>query len=287
MQEKARLEGLTRQVLNQALRQLEASGTAGVRPARRLLAVLTGGEAGRVEALAFLGRLRESGWKVTLILSRAAARLLDQDRLREELGPSRIIVDGDDLSSSALATLLREHQEIVVPVLTANTAAKLAVGIADTLPATLIWHGLLAGKRVTAARDAADPHHPGFWGQALHGGGDSGKLNPALAKRMEENLKILASYGVRLVDVARLPGLFTGEPAVLAGRDAASRDAAPRKVITRAEIEDLASGAGAGGEIELVVEPGTVVTPLARDAARERGVTIRTGPGKGGRDAGR
>ncbi len=282
MQEKARLEGLTRHVLDQALRQLEASGIAGTRPAGRLLAVLTGGEAGRVEALAFLGRVRETGWKVTLILSRAAARLLDQDRLREELGLSRIVVDGDDLSSSALATLLREHPEIVVPVLTANTAAKLAAGIADTLPTTLIWHGLLEGKRVTAARNAADPHNPAFWGQTLHGGGDPGKLNPAMAKRMEENLKILASYGVRLVDVAQLPGLFSGEPAALVGRDAA-----PRRVITRAEIEELASGAGAGGEIELVVEPGTVVTPLARDAARERGVTIRTGPGKGGRDAGR
>ncbi|MGE5577430.1 MAG: flavoprotein [Syntrophothermus sp.] len=315
MQERLGLEGLTRHVLDQTLRQLEASGATGGYPAGRLLAVMTGGEAGQAEALAFLGRLREAGWKVALVLSKAAARLVDQDRLREELRLSRIIVDGDESSSSAIATLLREHQEIVVPVLTANTAAKLAAGIHDTLPAILIWHGLLAGKRVTAARNAADPHDPSFLGQifhgtgrALNGGPDPGKPNAAVVKRMEENLKILASYGVRLVDVAELPGLFTGEPAspeeedgtprspgVLKGIPAES-SAASRKVITRAEVEALAckgavAGAGGGGsagkEIELVVEPGTIVTPLARDVARERGITIRIRPGKGGRDAGR
>ncbi|MGI6332512.1 MAG: cupin domain-containing protein [Zhaonellaceae bacterium] len=46
-----------------------------------------------------------------------------------------------------------------------------------------------------------------------------------------------------------------------------------KKLITVLELKDLT----AGGQKELFLEPGTIITPAARDEAKQRGIVFRTG----------
>ncbi|MEM2126251.1 MAG: hypothetical protein QXQ53_07645, partial [Candidatus Methanosuratincola sp.] len=85
------------------------------------------------------------------------------------------------------------------------------------------------------------------------------------AGTVEAYLRRLADYGARLVMAKDLASavretlLLEGESAVLQEQK--------RTVITAQDIEEA--------EQEVVVKPGTIVTPLAWDVAKHRGIAIR------------
>nr|WP_320148173.1 flavoprotein [uncultured Anaeromusa sp.] len=263
-------EDMIRLVTEEVMRRLGV--TQPVQPTvKQVLALFTGGALGLEEALVQLAQLQNQGVRLTAVLSKAAESVIGVERLRKALGTELDIrLATDPLPKQDL----KAADIVLVPVLTQNTAAKLARTLADTTVTTLVMQALLMGKPVIAARNAADPKDP--W--RVQGG--MGAARPTLTRALQENLKTLESYGVVLVEAGTLAAEaaqqldLTGTLAQV--KETAQKPSLPKKgqgrrVIDAAMIQVLA----AQGETALSVGPQDLLTPLARDVARECGVEIR------------
>ena len=119
------------------LRELERldSGVPPVDAEKTLLVLVCGGSRGAEEARAQLERLRRDGCRLRALYTGAGARILGKDWL-----------EGAELVSPEGASplqLVRECDAVVLPVLTFNTAAKAALGLADNPVSTALLHALL------------------------------------------------------------------------------------------------------------------------------------------------
>lgn len=250
-------EELVRRVVAEVLRRLG-------HPVRgpEILVLLTGGTIGWPVAREGLRALAADGVAFRLLCSRAAVRIHKREEL-VEICPAGQTVSEDERDPRPL---LREVRGVLVPVLTRNTAARVAMlDFAGLIPG-LILEALMRGLPVVAARDAADPDHPA-WRRLL--GGDP---HPGLAAALRENLRRVESLGIRLVAAADLEA--AARETLGLGRAAAPKAHTPaasvaRGVITAAEI---LAAAREGREIRL--GRGALVTPLARDVAAEHGVRL-------------
>jgi hypothetical protein len=252
-------EALVQTVTREVLRRLQ-DGQPVKPEGGQLLAVFTGGVIGLEQALAELKRLKTDGARFTVVLSQAAEQVIGVERIQTALGNDVEIVYSH---SPYPGRQLQEAKGVLVPVLTRNTAAKLAVTLADTMVATLIFQALMLGKPVLAARDAADPQ------KVWRVGNPAAKAPPGLMNALEANLKKLESLGMRLLPVERL----AGEAASLVLKEeqpTQHKPAAKRGVLNAETIK----AAAAQGNRKLWIAPGTLVTPLARDLAHEYGVEL-------------
>lgn len=249
-------EQLVELVIAEVLRRLglaqeaKPAGKAVVRP--KVLAVLTGGTTGMDTALTELNMLKANA-ELIVALSPAAENILGPAFIREKLGNDVALIT---TQSPYKGDLLQAVELVLVPVLTQNTAAKLALTIADTFVTTVILQALLRGKPVLAVADATDPH------QAQYGGDRTGKPAPALLKALQDNLKRLEAFGVTFVSSRQL----AAEAAKRIGRP---KDAEAAAVLTHKVIDaEVVRAAAKRGATTLTIRKGSIITPLARDIAR-------------------
>jgi hypothetical protein len=152
---------------------------------------------------------------------------------------------------------------VLIPTLSMNLAAKLALGLFDSLLTTLALGALLAGKPVLAVRDGADPDGCGgrVWGAA--------GAAASLRARLTANLKTIESYGIRLVAVDEFVSAVQQHlsASTTAPAQASAQAAAPAgpviaaAVITQADIAHLQEGG------LLRIPDGSRLTPLAQETA--------------------
>lgn len=237
-------------------------------PCKRALAIFTGGTIGLEQSFLELQKIQALNIEVSVVLSASAEQIIGIDRIKENLGSNINLVT---THSPYPSKLLREADFVLVPVLTQNTAAKLAYTLSDTLPSTLIMQALMLGKSVLAASNAADPQD-GWRIQK-----DMGKCSPALSESLRQNLRKIQGYGVELVHV---DSLAAGSQKIIdrmAKKEFSSQSSEPqgasqgKKSILDAETIKVAAS---NGLKSITTSKGTIITPLARDVAREYGIEI-------------
>ncbi len=250
-------------VTKEVLRRLNGGApNAGPQGSRRVLALVCGGTIGLEQGLAALAALRAYPADVAVVLSAAAERVVGAQRVRDTLGADIAIVTAQDPYPGKL---LRAADVVVVPVLTQNTAAKLARTFSDTMVTTLTLQALMLGKPVVMAANAADPLDSGRAGVGM------GRAPVNLTRALQDNLKRIESYGVRLVDV-KLLAAEAGK-CFRPGPQPATPAREKKVLIDTAAVK----AALAGGSRRLAVPRGAIVTPLAVDAARELNVELVQG----------
>jgi hypothetical protein len=226
----------------------------------KALVIFTGGTIGFEQGLAEIKKLQDLGFEVTVVLSVSAQDVLGIERIKEELGSHISIVTAQ---SSYPGKLLREADILIVPVLTQNTAAKLAHTLTDTMVSTLILQGLMMGKPIVAASNAADPLDS--W-RAQY---SMGNASAGLVKALQENLKKLAGYGMQLVPVETIGSVsqkLLNQQKTVAVNPPTNK----KTVLDAATIQAAAQN----GSKSIAVSRGTIITPLAKDIARDCGVQI-------------
>ena len=128
------------------LRYVNASKQAAV--------LFTGALIGYQDAVNSLRELKEDGWKFTAVLSAAAGQLLTEERIRNDIDPDAIYVEGAPVNGRKI---IDDSQFVIVPCLTINTAAKVANCINDNLITNMIYYSMTQGKPVVAAVDGCCP----------------------------------------------------------------------------------------------------------------------------------
>ena len=268
-------EEMVQLVTKEILRQLQQNPviTQGqsLQSQHKALVIFTGGTIGFEQGLVEIKKLQGLCFAVTAVLSAAAEQILGIERVTEALGSHIDIVTAH---SPYPGKTLREADIVIVPVLTQNTAAKLAHTLSDTMVSTLILQGLMMGKPVVAAYNAADPLDS--W-RAQYTMGNS---SPGLVKALQGNLQKLAGFGIELVPVdsiakVSLKRLCREEQMTVkhTAEQAVSKPAHKKAVLDAAAIQTAAQN----GTKSITVPKGTILTPLARDVARECGVELVQG----------
>lgn len=227
------------------------------RPGLNVLALFCGGLRGAEEAIASLYACRKFS-TVRAVLTPSAEKVIGKTMLEEKLAPEEILTDA---SGRTELELIEKADLLVIPVLTRNTAAKIACGIADNLATNLVMQALLRSKPVIAARDGCNL-------------GPGGSVNPVYKARLAGNIRQLEQYGVVFTGAAglgeELKRMFrqSGVPASSKDCEGGSAPVFSGKILTRADVTIWS------GEV-LSLQPDTLITPSARDAAAERGVELR------------
>ena len=228
---------------------------------KRVTVILTGSDIALESTIKNLKYLKEKGFYITVVLTKAAEILISKETIEKELGPNRIVTgEGFDEAKG----LITNTDYCILPNLTQNTLAKVAVGIQDDLAATLIWQFLLAGVVTIVNTDS------------IFHGWFSIDMNPIMKKVMESHLVTIESYGASLVeDHMYLDYIDVEYEECIKGESESKSekskshtlDISKSKLVTENTIRSLSANIK-----ELVVEKGMIITPLAKDAAKMKGI---------------
>lgn len=231
---------------------------SGTNSCPQALAIITGGTIGLETGLGELRSLQATGLNLAIVLSEAAEKIVGIARIKKELGKHTEIVTAH---SPYPKELLQQADLVLVPVLTQNTAAKLAATITDTMASYLLLSALLQNKPVLAAIDAADPGN--------RSNVQMSKLAPALREALETNLVKIGTYGVQLTNVAKLAS-EAKKLLIKPCEGDLPTNPGKKKVLDAEAIRN----AVLNGEKIITVPADTIVTPLALDLARDYKIEI-------------
>jgi len=222
---------------------------------KNILALFTGGYTKFQEAITQVERLIQESYAVDAVMSQSAVKVIGQEKIRGISGLGKLICEPD--SSISSLELVQKSDVVIVPILTRNSAVKVALGITDTLVTNIIMQALISGKPIISARNSADPDQADCPCIATP------NTPPALITLAKDYLQRLESYGMGLVDINELADAVNNE------LNKSSNDILEQKLITQDTIEKLPQGTK-----QITVARGSIITPLAKDFAKERGIQI-------------
>ena len=253
---------------------------------KKAAVLFSGALIGYADAVRSLQELKKDGWKLTVVMSKAAGEVLTEERIKNDIGPEAIYVEGAPINGRQI---IDDNQFVLVPALTINTAAKVANCISDNLLTNMISRAMATGKPVVAAVDGCCPDNAvraklGF------------KVTDAYKARMRSNLEALQSYGIHLTVDSNLFNKVNKVYTASFDFPSPDSDAKPVQVKAEQAAQPSCSGSAAAEEVSsvklgkkvigrvdiarnaryktIIVGADAVVTALASDEACNRGIAI-------------
>ncbi len=244
-------------IVQRVIERLAERQIANASPCRVLM-LFSGASTGYVAGLKAIRMLSGAGHPLHVVLSASALHVIGEDNLRKA---GAATLSGPDAWLNA-PKVIGESDVVLVPTLSMNTAAHLALGLMDSLLTTLILGARLADKPVVAVSAGADPN--GCGGRVFSA---TNAGAPALRAVLAEHLTTLKSFGIQLVGDDQF---LWAAAQVIGGRVPAtasaptSRQAAPAALhlsglVTASDLNGLTPGA------TVRLAAGTRLTPLAQE----------------------
>ena len=255
---------------------------------KKAAVLFSGALIGYADAVASLNELKKEGWELTVVMSKAAAEVLTEERIKNDIDPEAIFVEGAPVNGRQI---IDDNQFVIIPALTINTAAKVANCISDNLLTNMISRAMATGKPIVAAIDGWCPDNEvrakiGF------------KVTDAYKARMRSNLEAIQSYGINLtVDrnlCQKVNKVYTAsfdfpvpgsdaKPEPKTTKEATTKPACGCMVAKTVESKSIRLDKKVIGRVDIaknaryqtiVVGSDALVTGLASDEAYNRGITI-------------
>ena len=255
---------------------------------KKAAVLFSGALIGYADAVASLNELKKEGWELTVVMSKAAAEVLTEERIKNDIDPEAIFVEGAPVNGRQI---IDDNQFVIIPALTINTAAKVANCISDNLLTNMISRAMATGKPFVAAIDGCCPDNEvrakiGF------------KVTDAYKARMRSNLEAIQSYGINLtVDrnlCQKVNKVYTAsfdfpvpgsdaKPEPKTTKEATTKPACGCMVAKIVESKSIRLDKKVIGRVDIaknaryqtiVVGSDALVTGLASDEAYNRGITI-------------
>lgn len=253
-------DALIDSIVEEVLRRLE-------RRIKKATVVFTGGAGGFPDALEQVKLLKENGWNLKIVLSRSAEYVLTPQHIKKKLGIEEIYLERE---VKGLRQFYEGISVFVIPTLTFNTAAKISLGICDSLTTNLASHIIMSGIPIVAAKDACDLRAP----IRKQLGMDKGP--EAYYEMADAHLENLKKYGITLVEAKDLYQAVEEQVFAVAGKEKGTVAEKPatvqsfqKKVLTRADIIQAKHNG-----TNLHISHTTILSPLALETAEELGVKI-------------
>ncbi|WP_432662792.1 flavoprotein [Wukongibacter baidiensis] len=222
-----------------------------------ILVLFTGSNLETDKALDNLKKLVEKGYLLTVCFSKSAEEVLDIDRITNLLRPHKLYFEGD---KEKCLGIVQSSDIALVPALTQNTLAKVAVGIQDSFISTLLWQLLWADKKVFINENSGAGRNHIPCG------------NKKMLSLMNSHIQTLKDFGAKIIKEHDYRACISKEVGISRDRKnefAKKEKVDSKKVVTERDILDLV-----GKAEEFVVSRGTIITPLAKDVARENKIKV-------------
>ena len=231
-----------RKVVERVLRE-QMTATTPVLHKKRLLAIFDATQFELNDPLQQLRICEQDGWKITIILSELATKVINLEPIYTVFGEDNILKEN---ALTNIPTFVDRYQQIVLPVLSYPMVAKLALRLVDTPCSYLVFEALSKGKKVIAASDA------------LNQGGTSTETGT-----IEVNyVNVLSELGVQLVPMMQIA------ESVKEKTDSSSATS-EKPLISASTISNLDPSVQ-----ELIYANHAIITPLAREHAKKRGIKL-------------
>ena len=214
---------------------------------KRLLAIFGATQLALDEPIQQLQTCRQNGWKITIILSDLATKVTNLEPIHAAFGEENVLQEN---ALSNTATFLETYQQIVLPVFSYPMAAKLALRLVDTPCTYLVFEALSKGKKVIAASDA------------LNQGEVSVKMGAIFNKLENDYVNALSELDVQLVPMTQIAESVIESVS-------GSRAIVEKTLISATTISNLDADVR-----ELVYPNPAIITPLAREHAKRRGIEL-------------
>lgn len=234
---------------------------------QHILAVFTGTNFGLNESLRELSKAKRYGFTFDIALTENGEEIIGEQgiaSIKSTLQTDKVYTQKDKL---IFGEILESVDGIVVPMLTQDTAAKLALGIQDCFISTLLWQGLWHGKKMLMD-----------FSNVLEYKGNKSKI-PMLQQIMNDYVEKLQMMGIKSVDkkdyVLEMLSVFKGASFTESDtvqnfqNPVIEKDNGTRQVITERDLINMKAINN-----EVTVPIGTIITPLAYDKAKELGLKI-------------
>ncbi|WP_373486263.1 flavoprotein [Acetobacterium malicum] len=247
---------------------------------KKAVVFFTGATIGFKESMDSLLKLQKDGWQLKVVLSDDGMKVLNPAAIQKELSLDVIYHSGNIKSQKEL---YGSADMFVIATMSVNTAAKLAVGITDTVLLSLVNHGFMAGTPVVAAVNACDPD------DSQRASLGMGKSSPKYREMLNNNIETLRDFGMKLVSGKDLYATCVGGTPTEANDLIVEKTATPvekepvvkqilavknsecvidKNVISRVDILK------ARGSNVIKIPAGSILTGYAADAAKEFGLQI-------------
>lgn len=220
------------------------------------LVVFTGGATGFKDSISQLKKMIQANWKLKVALSISAEYIYSADLLKKELAVDQIYLESENMG---LSPLYDEVPIIILPTLTANTVAKIANGITDSMTTNLIAHALMYDISVVATRDASDLSYQD----------QEGIASKAYKDLSANHLSTLERFGIQLVKAEKLYEAVEENTAPMPSRESIQEEVFSKKLLSHT---DLLAYKGTGKTLK--VNADTIITPLAHEEAKSLGINI-------------
>ncbi|MDE0013708.1 MAG: hypothetical protein OXU36_21385 [Candidatus Poribacteria bacterium] len=231
-----------RKVVERVLRE-QIPATTPVLHEKRLLAIFDATQFELDDPLQQLRICEQDGWKITIILSELATKVINLEPIYTVFGEDNILKEN---ALTNIPTLVDRYQQIVLPVFSYPMVAKLVLRLVDTPCNYLVFEALSKGKKVIAASDV------------FNQGGTSTETGT-----IEVNyVNVLSELGVQLVPMMQIA------ESVKEKTDS-SYVTLEKPLISASTISNLDPSVQ-----ELIYANHAIITPLAREHAKKRGIKL-------------
>ena len=227
--------------------QEQTSVSAQITDEKRLLAIFGATQLELDEPLQQLHTCRQNGWKITIILSDLATKVTNLEPIHAAFGEENVLQEN---ALSDITAFVENYQQIVLPVFSYPMAAKLALRLVDTPCTYLVFEALSKGKKVIAASDALNQDEVPV------------KTDPIFSKLENDYVNALSELGVQLVPMTQI-----AESVI--ERVSGSRAVVEKTLISATTISNLDADVR-----KLVYVNPAIITPLAREHAKKRGIEL-------------
>ncbi|SET52822.1 hypothetical protein SAMN05660297_02683 [Natronincola peptidivorans] len=218
-----------------------------------LMIVFTGTVTDQEKYLKQLEGLKNQGYSFDFTISSNGEKLLNIDELCKLLQPRKVYRES---SSSIEVNSMEGIEGILVPLATQNTAIKLSLGIQDQLIPKLLWEALWMGKPIWMNYKSLSEYK------------GTTTSNPYIQEKIKLVLLELEKMGVKSLecfdDIRKSP---------LDNFDVKNEKASTgHRVITERDVLAFDSS-----NLNMMVPSDAIITPLAKDTAKARGIKIIKG----------
>ena len=231
-----------RKVVEKTLQE-QATATTQAAYEKQLLAIFGATQFELDEPLKQLRICEQNGWKITIILSELATKVINLEPIHAAFGKDNIL---EENALNDISILVAAYQQIVLPVFSHPMVAKLALRLVDTPCSYLVFEALSKGKKVIAASDALN----------------QGETSTKIGALEIQYVNLLSELGVQLVPMMQIAESVTE-------KTASSSTTSEKPLISASTILNLEANVR-----ELVYANCTIITPLAREQAKKRGIKL-------------
>lgn len=230
-----------------------------IAPSNNILIVFNGSNIDINSRIIEIKKLQEKNFRLSIGFSFMGERILNRDEIIKNLNPINVYGEEDIFN---LENIVEKHPKLIMPNITMNTLSKVALGMIDSFSSTILWTYLYYGKDVYLDFNSVN----NYLGETTE--------NKVIKGLINNHIKTIKNMGALEIKDGNYMENILEENELVKGNS--NKDLIMDKktkgnfneVITERDLLQFSK------DTVLKLPKGTIITPLAKDRARELGIKI-------------